>query len=89
MSAKTDRVEVRVAPQTHEQISAAAEKVNESVSEFMRNAALDRADRVLALSGRTLMPAQQFDAMLRSLDEPDQAPHLERLATQPRRFSRR
>lgn len=88
MSNKTDRVEVRVAPQTRERISAAAEKVNETTSEFMRNAALDRADRVLALSSRTLMPAEQFDAMLHALDKPDHAPTLEKLAAQPRRFSR-
>jgi uncharacterized protein (DUF1778 family) len=88
MNTKTDRVEVRVAPQSHDQISAAAEKVNETTSEFMRNAALDRADKILALSSRTLMPAEQFDAMIRALDTPDEAPELARLAAQPRRFSR-
>ncbi|MFN8226100.1 MAG: DUF1778 domain-containing protein [Mycobacterium sp.] len=85
---KTDRVEVRVARQTHEQISAAAEVVNESTSEFMRNAALDRADKILALSSRTLMPADQFDSMIKALDVPDHAPNLEKLAAQPRLFSR-
>jgi uncharacterized protein (DUF1778 family) len=85
---KTERVEVRVAPQSHEQISAAAEAVHETTSEFMRNAALDRADKILALSSRTLMPAEQFDAMIRALDTPDDAPDLEKLAAQARRFSR-
>ena len=85
---KTERVEVRVAPQTHEQISAAAQTVNETTSEFMRNAALDRADKILALSSRTLMPAEQFDAMIQALDTPDHAPNLEKLAAKPRRFSR-
>ena len=88
MNTQTERVEVRVAPQSHDQISAAAEKVNETTSEFMRNAALDRADKILALSSRTLMPAEQFDAMIRALDTPDEAPELARLAAQPRRFSR-
>jgi uncharacterized protein (DUF1778 family) len=85
---KTDRVEVRVARQSHEQISAAAEQVNETTSEFMRNAALDRADKILALSSRTLMSPQQFDALLTSLDVPDEAPNLAKLASQPRRFAR-
>lgn len=85
---KTDRVEVRIAHSTHEQISAAAQEVNETTSEFMRNAALDRADKILALSSRTLMPAEQFDAMIQALDTPDDAPNLEKLAAQPRRFSR-
>jgi len=88
MSTKTERVEVRIAPQTHDQICAAAQRVNESTSEFMRNAALDRADKILALASRTLMPAEQFDAMIHALDEPDHAPHFEKLAAQPRRFSR-
>jgi uncharacterized protein (DUF1778 family) len=86
---KTERVEVRVAPQTHEQISTAARKVNETTSEFMRIAALDRAEKILALSSRTLMPAEQFDAMIQALDTPDRAPNLEKLAAEPRRFSRR
>lgn len=85
---KTERVELRVAQQSHEQIQAAAERVNETTSEFVRNAALDRADRVLALSSRTLMPAAQFDAMIEALDAPDEAPNLEKLALEPRRFVR-
>ncbi|TQF74864.1 DUF1778 domain-containing protein [Rhodococcus spelaei] len=88
MTTKTERVELRVAPQSHEQIQAAAERVNESTSEFVRNAALDRADRVLALSSRTLMPAEQFDALIHALDVADDAPNLEKLAAEPRRFAR-
>ncbi len=86
---KSDRMEVRVARQTREHITAAAEKVNETTSEFMRNAALDRADQVLALASRTLMPADQFDAMIQALDTPDRAPNLEKLAAKPRLFARR
>jgi uncharacterized protein (DUF1778 family) len=86
---KTERVEVRIARQTHDQIRAAAEKVNETTSEFMRIAALDRAEKILALSSRTLMPAEQFDALISALDMADDAPNLEKLASQPRRFIRR
>ena len=85
---KTERVEVRVARQTHDQIRAAAEKVNETPSEFMRNAALDRADKILALASRTLMPAEEFDALIQALDMADDAPNLEKVAAQPRRFAR-
>jgi uncharacterized protein (DUF1778 family) len=85
---KTERVEVRVARQAHEQIIAAAHTVHETTSEFMRNAALDRADKILALSSRTLMPAEQFDSMIQALDMADHAPNLEKLAEQPRLFSR-
>lgn len=85
---KTERIEIRVAAQLHDQILAAAEMVNETTSEFMRNAALDRADKILALSSRTLMPAEQFDALIESLDIADEAPNLAELAAEPRRFSR-
>lgn len=85
---KTDRLEVRVTPLSRAHISDAAEKVNESVSDFIRNAALDRADKILALSSRTLMPAEQFDALIKSLDVPDEAPNLAKLAAEPRRFAR-
>lgn len=85
---KTERIEIRVAAQMHDQILAAAEMVNETTSEFMRNAALDRADKILALSSRTLMPAEQFDALIESLDIADEAPNLAELAAEPRRFSR-
>lgn len=85
---KADRLEVRVSRQTHERINEAAEKVNETTSQFMRNAALDRADKILALSSRTLMSSEQFDAMITSLDTPDHAPNFEKLAAKPRLFSR-
>ncbi|MGH3886746.1 MAG: hypothetical protein ACRDSZ_09285 [Pseudonocardiaceae bacterium] len=38
------------------------------------------ADRVLARTETTVMPAEQFDAMLAALDVPDDAPALARLA---------
>jgi uncharacterized protein (DUF1778 family) len=88
MSPKTDRFEVRVTSQNREQIRSAAETVSESTSDFIRNAALERADKILALSSRTLMPADQFDALIQSLDTPDDAPDLTQLAAEPRRFSR-
>ncbi|MGH3634669.1 MAG: DUF1778 domain-containing protein [Mycobacterium sp.] len=87
MTAKTNRLEVRVAPQSREQISLAAEEVNESISDFVRNAALERADKILALSNATSMPAEQFDALIRSLDQADAAPNLAEIAKEPRRFS--
>ncbi|MGH3959881.1 DUF1778 domain-containing protein [Mycobacterium sp.] len=87
MTAKTNRLEVRVAPQSREQISLAAEEVNESISDFVRNAALERADKILALSNATSMPAEQFDALIRSLDQADAAPNLAKIAKEPRRFS--
>lgn len=87
MPGKTDRLELRMAPRHREQISAAADEVDESVSDFVRKAALDRAETVLATSRQTWMPAEQFDALIRSLDEPDEAPSLKKVADEPRRFT--
>ncbi|MEV0335893.1 DUF1778 domain-containing protein [Nocardia sp. NPDC050717] len=89
MTTKSQRVEVRLDKERQTQLQAAADAVNETLSEFIRAAAFDRADRILALSSRTLMPAEQFDAMMSSLDAPDEAPALAKAAAKPRVFVRR
>lgn len=89
MSAKTERFEIRLAEERRNQIKKAAGAVGESETDFVRNAAIERADRILALSSRTLMPAEQFDAMIKSLDTPDEAPALTAAVAQPRRFVRK
>ncbi|MFQ6226822.1 DUF1778 domain-containing protein [Nocardia sp. NPDC002869] len=89
MTTKTERFELRLDEERRNQIEAAADAVQEKPSEFIRNAAYERADRILALSSRTLMPAEQFDAMMESLDTPDYAPGLAKAAAKPRIFERR
>ncbi|NNH75902.1 DUF1778 domain-containing protein [Nocardia uniformis] len=89
MSIKSDRFEFRLAEERRSQIQAAAGVVGETEAEFVRNAAIQRADRILALSSRTFMPAEQFDAMIASLDIPDEAPALAAAAAKPRRFTRK
>lgn len=89
MSIKTERFEIRLAEDGRNQIEAAASAVGETVTEFVRNAAMQRADQVLALSSRTLMPAEQFDAMIRSLDIADDAPELAKAVARGRRFVRK
>jgi len=51
-------------------------------------AAVCEADLVLARAGTTLMPAEQFDMLMSSLEAPDEAPRLLEAASRPRRFSR-
>ncbi|MBU3062652.1 DUF1778 domain-containing protein [Nocardia sp. NEAU-G5] len=89
MSAKTERFEIRLAEDGRNQIEAAASAVGETVTDFVRNAAMQRADQVLALASRTLMPAEQFDAMIRSLDTADDAPELAKAVARGRRFVRK
>jgi uncharacterized protein (DUF1778 family) len=86
---KDKRIEIRVDEQSVNLITRAAELVQEPVSEFMRRAAAERASEVLAQSMTTVMPADQFDALLASLDDADDAPALTALAKTPRKFVRR
>jgi uncharacterized protein (DUF1778 family) len=47
-----------------------------------------RAQQVLARAGVVLMPADQFDSLLASLDAADEAPALAKAFARPRRFER-
>lgn len=88
MNIKNERLEMRVSKSDRELIEDAAEKLQENVSDFTRTAALGRAEKVLARTSATLMPAEQFDALLESLDIADDAPALKRAFERPRRFER-
>ena len=88
MGAKTERIEVRADETSKERISEAAELLGEPVSAFMVRSARAEADKVLARAHRTVMPAEQFDLLIASLDEADEAPELTEIANRPRRFRR-
>lgn len=88
MAAKTERIEMRTDPDSGARIARAAEIERKSVSAFVLEAAASAADRVLARVDHVMMPAGQFDALLRSLDTPEEAPALRRLAQRERRFRR-
>ncbi len=85
---KTKRKEVRLDPNSEALIEQAAQVLHISSSSFMVDAAVDQAERVLARADHTMMPAEQFDALVASLDAPDNAPTLARVASAPRRFKR-
>lgn len=68
--AKTSRFEFRVHPDVKARIEAAAEIVHESASDFARTAALARADEILRRQEVTMVPAEFFDQLMASLDEP-------------------
>ncbi|MFD3509533.1 DUF1778 domain-containing protein [Nocardia sp. NPDC058666] len=89
MGAKTERAEFRVDDALRAKMQRAAELVHEQQSEFIRRAVFERAERILAQELITVMSAEQFDALLDSLDEADAAPALAELARRPRVFKRR
>jgi uncharacterized protein (DUF1778 family) len=87
---KTRRIEARLNEADDELIDRAAELVGESRSQFVVRAAADRAARLVARCDVTLIPEDDFDALLGSLDEA--GPALAKLATaaaRPRPYARR
>lgn len=89
MAAKTERVEFRTDEASLALIQRAAGVVHEQTSEFVRKAALGRADDVLRRGLVTVMESEQFDALMSALDMADAAPRLAAAAREPEVFTRR
>lgn len=67
--AATARLEVRVSPQTKACIERAAALARTPVSEFVRSAAEDRAEEVMAAhESHSPVPPEFFDDLLAALD---------------------
>lgn len=70
-------------------IARAAKLLNATVSSFVVEAAVEKAETVVARADHTMMPAAQFDEMIAALDDTTPIPELESLAALPRRITRR
>ncbi|MBF6099359.1 hypothetical protein [Nocardia cyriacigeorgica] len=86
MNTNGERFESRPTAEGCNQIEEATRAFGET-AEVVGTAANQEPDRILGLSSRTLMSAEQFDAMLESLDVPDDAPELAALASRPRVYA--
>jgi uncharacterized protein (DUF1778 family) len=86
---KTERIELRVSADDKDAIAAAAQAAHTTTTEFVRDAVLARVQHVRARANRTLMPAEQFDALVAALDVPDDTPNLARAFAHKRRFVQR
>lgn len=84
---KTERIELRVSAEDKDAIAAVASMEHTTTTEFVRHAVLDRVQHVRARADRTLMPAEQFDALVAALDLPDDTQNLARAFAHTRRFS--
>lgn len=89
MAAKTKRFELRAEEATLDRIQRAANVVHEQTSEFVRKAAIQRAEDVLRQELVTVMESEQFDKLMSSLDAADAAPRLAAAARKPAAFKRR
>lgn len=71
MSSASARLEFRIRPDRKSRIERAAELLHEPVSEFARAAAEEKADRILGEhEATTTVPAEFFEELLHSFDEP-------------------
>jgi len=90
MAAHTARLDLRIEPERNERIRAAAALEGKSVSAFVSEAADARAEQVIAEHTSTVVPADFFDRLYASLDEPPLVvPALAELAARPRRTKQR
>lgn len=86
MAVKSDRLEARVSPEQRARLELAATIAGTSVSAFVVDAAVERAEELVAAQMSTTVPADYFDRLLSAIDEPDRAPTLTKVA---RRVGRR
>lgn len=87
-TAKNRRVEFRTDAATEALIAEAADLLHVTKSSFVSEVAKREAEKVVARADRTLMAPEVFDALMGSLDTPDDSPELERLAKLPKTIRR-
>ncbi len=90
MATRTARIELRADPQRERRIRYAAELAHKTVTAFVLDAAAEQAEKVIAESSVTYVPADFFDRLWNALDKPPRPnATLKRAAKQPRRFIQR
>lgn len=85
--ARTSKLDLRLSPEAKQTLQAAASTVRRSVSDFVLESALVRAEETLADRTRFGLEADQWKAFLAALDAPlRELPRLERLMREPSVF---
>lgn len=88
MAVKSERLEARVSPEQRARLEWAASLAGTSVSAFVIEAAVERAEELTAAQLATTVPADYFDRLVSALDTAESAPTLARAASQARRRRR-
>lgn len=88
MAVKSDRLEARVSPEQRARLEWAARLSGTSVSAFVVDAAVERAEELMTAQMSTSVPADYFDRLVNSLDHADRAPTLAKVAKQVERNQR-
>jgi len=81
---RSEKLDLRLTPKAKMALQAAAAASNRSVSDFVLESALARADEALAERRNFVLDAVQWKAFLAALDSPPRSlPRLERLFKEP------
>jgi uncharacterized protein (DUF1778 family) len=88
-SNRTAKLDLRLTPEAKKKIQTAAETAGRTVSEFVLESALVRAEEALANRSRFGLDANRWKAFLAALDAPPRdLPRLRRLLREPSVFER-
>lgn len=85
---KSGRLEARISRNQRATLERAARLAGTSLSAFVIDAALDRAQELVAEQMSTSVPADYFDRVVQTLDEADAAPALAKAARRAARSPR-
>ena len=86
-SARTTKLDLRLSPQAKQTLSAAARASHRSVSQFVLDSALARAEETLPDRQRFELNAAHWEAFMAALDtSPGDTPRLRRLLQEPSIF---
>jgi uncharacterized protein (DUF1778 family) len=86
-SARTTKLDLRLSPEAKRTLNAAARASNRSVSQFVLDSALSRAEETLPDRQRFDLNAEQWEAFMTALDAPTRdTPRLRRLLQEPSIF---
>jgi uncharacterized protein (DUF1778 family) len=86
---RTAKLDLRLSPEAKQKLQAAAEVSRRTVSEFVLESALVRAEETLADRTRFNLDADRWKAFLEALDAPPRdLPRLSRLFREPGIFDR-
>ena len=87
--ARTEKLDLRLTPEAKRRLYAAAEAQQRTVSDFVLQSALERADQALADRTRFSLSTEDWEKFLAALDAPPrELPRLKRLMTEPGFFDR-
>jgi uncharacterized protein (DUF1778 family) len=88
-SVRTTKLDLRLSPQAKQTLAAAARAAHRSVSQFVLESALSRAEETLIERRHFELNAEQWDAFMAALDAPPrEVPRLRRLFQEASAFDR-